>query len=165
MNTYGLGCVNHNSFGKYEAVKINQSLKKQFFKEFLISAFKIYNLTLTILGYIPGISFFSGCTRIAGGFLLGTFTLILGGLKGELHLPIYEECLKTSGAQMIRGFIEGFVPFGWTLNLILDLICTPNNLDNSIECQTHEHVYQYNEKAPKYKNHSQLDPDYYTVYE
>jgi hypothetical protein len=58
-------------------------------------------------------------------------TLALGRPGNEPGLIIgrfYEEAIKTGIAQITRGALEAFVPYGWVVNATLDVIATPINL-------------------------------------
>lgn len=124
MNTYGLRSVNADTFNlKWNT---NYSYPHQA-RNVIVTFFKVHNLTLNILGYIPGVSVVSGCVRIGTGLLICAVTLTVGQKDAKQGVIIghwYDECMLTGVAQIGRGVLEAFVPFGRIANAYLDGIAT-----------------------------------------
>lgn len=140
MNTYGLFSVNVGTFNRREGSDLTYP---QEMRNVLVTFLKIHNLTLNILGYIPGISSVSGCVRIGTGVAMCAFTLAVGDPKARQGVIIghwYNEALLTGITQVARGVLEAFVPFGWIMNASLDAPSTIVNLRtvfNDITRQSH----------------------------
>lgn len=143
MNTYGLFSVNCQSFQIGGDVQVSPRARIVG-----VTYLKVHNMTLNILGYvplihscflnrivgyIPGVSLLSGTVRVAFGLTVLTSTLIAGdpdSKQGGLTGRLYYESLITAITQIARGILEAFVPFGWTANLVADVIATPYNFSN-----------------------------------
>jgi hypothetical protein len=132
MNTYGLNSINRGTFN----LRWNSPLiYPEDARNTLVTILKIQNLTLNILGYIPGICTISGCVRIGLGGLMGLITLIAGdrnAAQGAIIGHWYDEAILTAIAQIIRGITEAFVPFGWIYNASLDGLGTIVNIFTEI---------------------------------
>lgn len=128
MNTYGLRSVNTDTFNlKWHT---NYSYPK-FARDVVVTFFKVHNLTLNILGYIPGVSLFSGCARMGTGLAMCAVTLAVGqrnATQGVIIQHWYDEALMTGITQIARGALEAFVPFGRVANASLDAITTVFNI-------------------------------------
>ncbi|WP_154017919.1 hypothetical protein [Candidatus Protochlamydia phocaeensis] len=101
-----------------------------------MTALRINNAVLNVLGYIPGVSVVSGCVRMAIGAGIIGVTLAIGDRKassGDIIGRWYDEAIGTGIAQIVRGALEAIVPFGWVANATLDVIATPFNLSKEIE--------------------------------
>lgn len=100
-------------------------------RDFANTLLRINNLVLNVLGYIPGIAQISGCIRMGIGCCIVAFTLALGSPKENEGLIIgrwFSEALLTGTAQIARGALEAFIPFGRQINMSLDGIGTILNL-------------------------------------
>jgi len=132
MNTYGLRSVNTDTFNlKWHT---NYTYPQEA-RNVVVTLLKVHNLTLNILGYIPGISVVSGSLRIGTGLLMCVVTLAVGERDAEQGVIIghwYDEALFTGVSQIGRGIFEAFVPFGRTVNAILDSIGTVWNLGKEL---------------------------------
>lgn len=97
----------------------DKSNEQKLYNEFN-NVFKIYNLALCTLGYIPFVSMISGFVRIAGALCI-TYALL--GPQNEMGFneTVQEKVLFVAMAQIGRGFLEAFVPFGKICNLLLDI--------------------------------------------
>ncbi len=96
---------------------------------------------------------FSGCVRMLAGLSIALVTLVIGERNAEQGLIIgrwYDEALLTGVAQVARGGIEAFAPYGRTINLSLDVVGTVVNLATEFmtisarECPSivsHYHAY------------------------
>jgi len=155
MNTYGLRSINTDTFNLRWHTNYQYP---QPARNTLVTFFKVHNLTLNILGYIPGVSTVSGCIRMGTGAIMLAYTLAVGdrnASEGVIIQHWYDEALQTGGVQITRGFTEAIVPFGRTANFFLDVIGTICNLgrevSNASVCQG----------CMGFKNHGPYpDPDY-----
>ncbi len=75
MNTYGLRSIGTETFNLREGDKYQYPKQA---RDVIVTFFKVHNLTLNILGYIPGVSTFSGCARILSGIAICAVTLAIG---------------------------------------------------------------------------------------
>lgn len=131
MNTYGIRSVNRKTFNTrhQENITFPRPLRNV-----AITALRITNAVLNVLGYIRGIqglSFISGCTRMVIGAGIIGVTLAIGERDtkvGNIVGRWYDEAIGTGIAQIARGALEALVPYGWSVNVILDMIATPTNL-------------------------------------
>lgn len=124
MNTYGLRSINTDTFNlKWHT----DYVYPQKARNALVTFFKVHNLTLNVLGYIPGVSVVSGCMRMGTGLIICTVTLAIGernATRGAIVGHWYDEALLTGITQIVRGALEALVPFGWVANASLDTIAT-----------------------------------------
>jgi hypothetical protein len=122
-NTYGIRSIDNQTFNRsYNSDSLSYSYPQRT-RNTVITLLKAHNLSLNILGYIPGISTLSGSFRILTGSALCLATLAIGdrnAKKGPIIGHWYDEALSTAAAQVARGALEGFVPFGKAINLGLD---------------------------------------------
>jgi len=132
LNTYGLRSVNIGTFN----TRPNDPLYfPRDLRNIAVTGLRINNLVLNVLGYIPGISVVSGCVRIGIGIALLSGTLKFGNRhahEGAIIGRWYDEAIGTATAQITRGILEAFVPFGWAVNATLDIIATPFNISKEI---------------------------------
>lgn len=131
MNTYGLNSINYTTFNGYTDTRRSYSCTyPESDRNLVVTFLKVHNLTLNILGYLPGISAFSGCVRIGTGCGLCIVTVLYGDPKakqGPIVGHFYSEAVLTGITQIARGILEAFCPFGWILNASLDTLGTINN--------------------------------------
>lgn len=128
LNTYGLRSINAETFNTY---RHRESYIPENTRSMAVTALRINNLTLNILGYIPGVRQISGIVRMGIGSGIILFTLALGSPTASEGLIIghwYKEAVATGVAQIARGAFEAFVPFGWIVNASLDTIGTLVNV-------------------------------------
>ena len=133
LNTYGIRSINRETFNtKYHD---NLYFPKEI-RDIVITALRIHNGILNVLGYIPGVSTVSGSIRMATGLIIVCVTLAIGdrnAMEGAIVGRWYDEALGTGMAQIVRGALEALVPFGWVANAALDVIATPINLSKEVE--------------------------------
>lgn len=128
MNTYGLMSINTTTFNnqKNDPIFTPQNLRDPF-----VTALRIHNATLNILGYIPAVSTISGSIRILTGVVLFVISQKYGHLstdtKGLFIGRFFIEAQATAIAQIGRGCLEAFVPYGRYVNIGLDVVGTINN--------------------------------------
>lgn len=130
MNTYGLYAVNMSTFNGTSSDTYPKPARNV-----VVTLFKFHNLTLNILGYIPGISAVSGCVRMGTGCILCVVTLLFGNRnahQGLISKHFYDEALLTGITQIARGAFEALVPFGRVVNTSLDTICTFYNFSQGM---------------------------------
>ncbi len=129
LNTYGLHAVNTHSFQNRE-VGTSRPIRNA-----VVTALRINNLTLNILGYMPGFSTISGSIRMLVGMAIGAVTLAIGTPKqdqaGAIIGHFYNEALSTAAAQIFRGACEAFIPFGKFINAAADITATIVNACSS----------------------------------
>jgi hypothetical protein len=152
MNVYGLFAVNKTAFNLHID---NLDMNRKFIfpdkglRNIIVTSLRIHNSTLNILGYIPGVSLFSGCVRILSGSAICTYALsaVLADLCAYLVLFIFtlgnaklhpkrdemmghflREGLLTGITHIARGVFEAFIPFGFIVNASLDIIGTVYNI-------------------------------------
>lgn len=127
LNTYGLRSINTDTFNlKWQT----GYTYPQAARNVVVTLLKVHNLTLNVLGYIPGVSVVSGSFRIGTGLLMCAATLAIGERDAQTGVIIghwYDEALLTGAAQVGRGILEAFVPFGSMVNLTLDSVGTALN--------------------------------------
>lgn len=128
LNTYGIRSINAETFNTYGSpgAYLPRSLR-----DVAITLLRIHNLSLNILGYIPGVAQISGCVRMGIGACMIVLTAALGNPNADEGLIIgrwYQEALLTGISQIARGALEAFVPFGFLVNGSLDIIATYVNL-------------------------------------
>lgn len=132
MNTYGLHSINIDTFNLKWHTNYWYPRDQ---RNILVTFLKIHNLTLNILGYIPGVSLYSGSVRIATGIAICAITLAIGerhARRGAIIGHWYDEALLTGITQIARGILEAFVPYGHAVNASLDVIATFFNLGTEI---------------------------------
>jgi hypothetical protein len=127
MNTYGLLTINVNTFN---TKKNSYFLYSSENRDALITILKAHNLTLNVLGYIPGISIFSGSARIGSGFFMCAASIAF--CEQSKMDGWRKEALLTGVTQLTRGTLEAFVPFGQVVNAYLDAGATVYNLAQKI---------------------------------
>ena len=103
MNTYGLRSINTDTFNlKWHTNYVYPQQARNAVVTFL----RVHNLTLNVLGYIPGVSVVSGCVRMATGSVMCATTLAVGergATQGAIIGHWYDECLLTGITQIGRG--------------------------------------------------------------
>lgn len=149
VNTYGFHSINSNTFNTryHEVIEYPRTGRN-----YVVTGFRINNAVLNILGYIPGVSFFSGTARMTLGVGIIAFTLIFGQRNiDDSHMTTgaiigrwYDEAILTGIAQIARGALEAFIPYGRLINAILDVVATPFNCfaecnppPISCDCESH----------------------------
>ncbi|CUI17766.1 hypothetical protein PNK_2165 [Candidatus Protochlamydia naegleriophila] len=133
LNAYGICSVNRQTFNMrhHDNVYMPRALRNV-----VITALRIHNGILNVLGYMPAISTVSGCVRMATGLGIIAATLTVGQrnvTEGAIIGHWYSEALMTGIAQVARGALEAVVPFGWIANAALDVVATPLNLIKQVE--------------------------------
>ena len=131
FNTYGIDSINGYTFNQ---LADNITFPKQI-RDVITTALRLHNLCLNILGYIPGVSIISGSVRILSGIVICTVTGLCGDRNashGCIIKRLYDEAMITGIAQIARGALEAFIPFGKFVNAALDVIGTPVNLHQSL---------------------------------
>lgn len=137
LNTYGIRSINSESFNTYGS---ENAYLPRGIRDLANTLLRINNLVLNILGYIPGVAHVSGSIRMGIGCCICVITLALGSPNAERGLIIgrwYKEALLTGIAQIARGALEAFVPYGRQVNIGLDIAGTVVNLANEsshIQC-------------------------------
>jgi hypothetical protein len=133
-NTYGIRSVNQETFNirYYDTISY-----PRWQRDIVVTALRVNNAILNVLGYIPGVSLGSGCVRmIIGAGIIGV-TLAIGDRKtlpGAIIIGRwYDEAIGTGIAQIARGALEALVPFGGVVNAALDVIATPFNIAKEIK--------------------------------
>lgn len=168
LNTYGLRSINIESFnarGPDDNGEIIEYIPLKI-RNFVNTSLRISNLTFNILGYIPGINQISGCVRmgLAGTALL--LTLVLGSPLAKDGLIVgrwYNEALITAIAQIARGALEAFVPFGPRINLYLDISGSFLNFASEISYSSlyDEKVeYAFDKNGVRFQLPPYFDPNY-----
>ncbi|HAB99106.1 MAG TPA: hypothetical protein DCE71_04720 [Parachlamydiales bacterium] len=135
MNTYGLHSITSDSFN----IKLGRDLVyPRDARDLLVTFFRVHNLVLNILGYIPGVSLISGSVRLATGAVICIVTLGLGNREASKGIIVghwYDEALLTGVTQIARGVLEALVPFGWVANAFFDAAATIDNMRS--ECKSY----------------------------
>lgn len=133
MNTFGIRSINSETFN----TRYNDNLDfPRPLRNAVITALRIHNAVLNVLGYIPVVQNISGCVRMATGLAIIGVTLAIGNrnaTSGAIVGRWYDEAILTGIAQITRGALEALVPFGWVANAALDFIVTPYNLTKEFE--------------------------------
>ena len=129
MNTWGIRSINTNTFNlKYHSNYIYPQEDRDVVTTFM----RVHNLTLNVLGYMgQRFSLVSGCVRMGTGFLFVAVTTSIGKRNTEKDMIIqhwYDEARLTGIAQITRGALEAFVPYGRVANGVLDVLGTARNL-------------------------------------
>lgn len=133
LNTYGIRSVNRETFNTryHDNLYFPRALRNV-----VITALRINNAVLNVLGYIPGVQHVSGCVRMVIGASIIGVTLAIGDRNAKTGPIIgrwYDEAILTGIAQIARGALEALVPYGWVANVALDVIATPFNLGKEVE--------------------------------
>lgn len=133
LNTYGIRSINRKSFNTryHDGLYFPKEIR-----DIVVTALRVHNGILNVLGYIPGVSLVSGSIRMATGFAIVCVTLTIGdrnAMRGAIIGHWYDEAIGTGLAQIVRGALEAFVPFGFIANAVLDVVATPINLANELE--------------------------------
>lgn len=133
LNTYGLRAVNAATFNPvHHDGYLDMDTDNQ---QTITTLIRIHNLVLNILGYIPGVCIVSGVARMTTGLVAigatALFILVKIATDRRINiiesLPLYNETISTAAAQVFRGYMEAFVPFGAVVNASLDIAATPYN--------------------------------------
>lgn len=128
LNTYGLCSINSKTFNQSYDSSLTYPKKS---RDVIVTALRLYNATFSALGFIPGVRFYSGCTRMLVGAAIVAITLAIGEKKGDEGIIIgkwYDEALATGCAQLARGAFEAFVPYGQIVNFTLACVATYYNI-------------------------------------
>lgn len=128
FNTFGIHSINRDTFNMRDH---DQLMFPRTVRNVIVTALRINNAVLNVLGYIQGTSLRSGSARILIGASLIVVTLAIGDRKatsGTIIRRWYDEAILTGIAQIARGTLEAVVPFGWIATSALDIIATPLNL-------------------------------------
>lgn len=128
MNTYGIHSVNTETFNLSYHDSLNYPRP---LRNVVVTALRVTNLVLNVLGYIPGVKFVSGCIRMALGLAIVGVTTAIGDRNASQGLIIgrfYDEAITTGISQIARGALEALVPYGWVVNATLDVVATPFNV-------------------------------------
>ncbi|CRX39475.1 hypothetical protein [Estrella lausannensis] len=132
LNTWGIRSINRETFN----IKPNDSLYMPIqVRNVAITAMRIWNIVMNILGYIPGVQIVSGALRIVAGIAIAGFTAAIGEREatcGPIIGRWYDEAINTGMAQIVRGALEALIPFGFIANASLDIIATPLNIYKEI---------------------------------
>jgi hypothetical protein len=157
MNTYGLFSISIRSYNNQYSNEGTEITEER--RDDVVTPLKAHNLTLGILGYIPGVSIFSGSLRVFTGSMMVALTLIYGNMNEEKYRPMpdhfFNEELLTGITQIARGILEVLWPLGLIINAPLDFTFTFINLYNNANDD------RYNNKSEhdyKIKPHPQ--PEY-----
>lgn len=128
INTYGFRAINATTFNTQYGDRYTFPREV---RNLAVLALRVHNAVLNVLGYIPGVSIVSGSIRIFTGVAMIAATVAIGNRNangGHIIGRWYDEAIATGVAQVVRGALEAFVPFGWIANAALDVIATPINL-------------------------------------
>ncbi len=159
FNTFGVFSVNPTTFNiRYDT---NYTYPKES-RDQVVTALKVHNLLLNILGYIPGVNLISGAIRILTGAVMVGFTLAIGNRNAHEGLIIrhwYDEAILTGIAQMARGALEAFAPFGRMVNGALDIIGTGINVWEFTRLMGQFSLHSHDPNQP-YKDPSFYGPFY-----
>lgn len=118
-NTYGFYTIN---LGTFNQAGRNCYTYPKPLRDIIVTVLAIHNVALNILSY-SCLYIVSGIARILTGTALCVFTLTQGKRQGKEGFPIqqwYDEALVTGSAQVLRGVIDVFVPFGCLVNTAID---------------------------------------------
>jgi hypothetical protein len=129
MNTYGLRSINSDSF-VYQVPQDTQNselLKRT--RNLIVTVFKVQNLFLNILGYIPALSLYSGSFRATSAVITkAVFFSVSKTSSNETLKKWAAEAQSTANAQLLRAAFETILPFGHVTNFYLDLCATFKNI-------------------------------------
>lgn len=139
INTYGLRSINSNSFSFpiQRDQKQNEFLTKS--RNLIVTVFKVQNLCLNIMGYIPAVALYSGLFRIGSALLTKAVFLSLSFYandKDDVLKKWSDEAQVMANAQIARGILEAFLPFGHVVNFYLDTFGTVKNLSSELYSYT-----------------------------
>lgn len=140
LNTWGFRSINRATFNLRENDSLHMPLQ---LRNIVITALRIWNIVMNILGYIPGVQVISGALRMVVGIAIVGFTASIGdrnATSGAIIGRWYDEAVNTGMAQIVRGAFEALIPFGFVANGVLDIIATPLNIYTEIHRSTgHAH--------------------------
>lgn len=129
-NTYGYTAINRWTFN--QDPRYPETISKEMFVR-IRTALTINNWAFNFFGYLNSTRFLSGQIRMLVGLaVLARCTLwIFSSLrKGEPVNRFAVEGILTAVTQIFRGYVEAFLVYGRLVNLTLDVIFTPFNLDH-----------------------------------
>lgn len=128
LNTYGLYSINNKTFNQsYDGLSICPKEER----DIIITALRLYNAIFSVLGFIPGVRFYSGCTRILIAASIIAITLkedVKNPGKGAITGKWHDEILLTGIGQIMRGATEAFVPYGQAVNLSIATLASFFNI-------------------------------------
>jgi len=147
MHTYGLFSVGTGTFNlEYNG---DYWVKNPFARNTLVTLLRIHNCALDILGYIPGVSFYSGHVRMATGLAMCAIAQFhINNNENPLVEEFYWETLNTGVAQIARGALEAYVQHGRAINAFLDLSATIYNVYSKHNFKKDDYVDQKNPVYP-----------------
>jgi hypothetical protein len=128
----------------------------------VVTSLRVHNLCLSLLGYIPGVSLYSGSIRMITGAILCMATLMVGNRDAEEGIiigPWYTEALRTGATQIVRGFFEAIGPLGYFVNAELDCGMSVMNFFRE-GMQKADTAPQHRIRYPNAKHGPLLDPQY-----
>src|SRR5687768_3373199 len=126
FNTWGLRSIRTDSFNEPKDGSGNQT---PFDRSLLVTVLRVHNLVLNVLGYIPGISFYSGHVRMATGLAMCAVAQLHLKNNNDIYMEeYYVETLQTGIAQIARGALEAYFQYGPYFNAFLDVSSTLVNV-------------------------------------
>jgi hypothetical protein len=128
LGTWGIKSINSATFNQSSVDSLEYP---KLFRDIIYSALKVRNLFLNILGYLSATRFAAGCTRISLGVGMLATVMAIGNRRASQGMIIgrfYDETVSHAMAQIARGIFEAFVPYGYIVNGVLDVVGTVVNL-------------------------------------
>jgi hypothetical protein len=130
LNTWGIRSINSGSFVYSASNDIeNETLSKK--RNFITTSLRITNLALNILGYTPLLSIYSGTFRILMAAVIFTTSHVIKKFTSPHNKNINNwvvEAIYMVKAQLLRGSLEAFIPFGHIINYYIDSLASFKNL-------------------------------------
>lgn len=139
LGTWGIRSINTTTFN--QCSRDNLTYPKEI-RDIIYTGLKIRNLVLNVLGYIPAVRMVSGCVRIGLGLTMLAGVLAVGerhAKQGVIIGRFYDEALSHAMAQITRGVFEAFVPYGFVVNAVLDVVGTVVNIGQEIFWEGHHY--------------------------
>lgn len=132
FNTYGLHSVNGSTFNR----KVNEGLSyPRDSRNVIVTSFRVHNLALRVMEYLPSTFMIAGALRIASGALMVGTALAIGNrnaLVGAIIGRFYDETIETGIAQITRGVLTLAGPIGFVANAVFDLLATKGNISKTL---------------------------------
>lgn len=127
VNTFGLFSVNNATFN----LEKNKSFYPTEVRDLVVTLLKVSNLTLNVIGFISEANQSSGCIRM----VLGGMICVIGFSSLSPSKDFSAEVRCTGAAQIVRGALEAYIPYGRIFNISLDAVATISNVLKDAEVQ------------------------------
>lgn len=156
MNTWGFCSINTTTFNQGWGGRVEYPRPM---RNMVVGYLKTHNLILGTLGYIPGVSIFTGGARVLFGLGLAIgvkSTQKRDAVNGMIIGKFYDESIRTGQAQVVRGLIE-MTGLSLFINGAIGTVATVCNVCIIWDAKT-KHISAFDKpkvlphKGPKYRH-------------